>query len=222
MWSLNCRATSKGPEIPETFQGFLKPNYFQNSTWACFFYCTNIHTDRETKPKPTTYWWPGPLGPPGTLFMEDNLPTDQNGAGLGVIRSCCIYCALYFYCHCISSTSDHQVSDLRGWGPLLWGTLHSRQTPEFYQRSCADNWVVGSAGLRGGRSLRSWSLAPRPGRLQTPPHSTLRAGLWRQLSQRKGSSHPWPQEIRQSWGCRDAALGISKVSSYLQIESKKE
>ena len=28
------------------------------------------------------------------------------------------YCALYFYYYCISSTSDHQALDSRGWGPL--------------------------------------------------------------------------------------------------------
>ena len=29
-----------------------------------------------------------------------------------------IYCAFYFYYYYISSTSDHQVLDPRGWGPL--------------------------------------------------------------------------------------------------------
>ena len=30
-----------------------------------------------------------------------------------------IYCALYFYYYYISSASDHQALDRRGWGPLL-------------------------------------------------------------------------------------------------------
>ena len=29
-----------------------------------------------------------------------------------------IYCVLYFYNYYISSTSDHQALDPRGWGPL--------------------------------------------------------------------------------------------------------
>lgn len=76
------------------------------------------------------------------------------------------------------------------------------------------------------RSSEFEELTPHrsPGRLQTPhhQHSTLQDGLRRWLSRRKGSSHSWPQEVRQSWGCRDAALVVSKLSSYLQIESKRE
>ena len=30
-----------------------------------------------------------------------------------------IYCTLYFYYYYISSTSDPQASDVRGWGPLV-------------------------------------------------------------------------------------------------------
>ena len=39
--------------------------------------------------------------------------------GLGMIQTHSIYCALYFYYYYISSTSDHQALDPRGWGPLL-------------------------------------------------------------------------------------------------------
>ena len=40
----------------------------------------------------------------------------RRGDGLGMIRVHCIYCVLYFN-YDISSTSDHQALDPRGWGP---------------------------------------------------------------------------------------------------------
>ena len=36
-----------------------------------------------------------------------------------------IYCTLYFYYYCTNSTSDHQASGLRVWGPLLYGTRNN-------------------------------------------------------------------------------------------------
>ena len=39
--------------------------------------------------------------------------------GLGITQVHYIFCALCFYCCYISSTSDHQALDSRGWGPLL-------------------------------------------------------------------------------------------------------
>ena len=37
---------------------------------------------------------------------------------MGMIQAGYIYCALYFYYHYISSTSDRQAFDPAGWGPL--------------------------------------------------------------------------------------------------------
>ena len=45
------------------------------------------------------------------------------GGGLGMIQALYIYQALYFCYYCISSTSNHQALDLRGWGPLLYSIL---------------------------------------------------------------------------------------------------
>ena len=42
--------------------------------------------------------------------------------GLGMIQEHYTYCVLYFYYHYISSTSDHQTLDPRGWGSLSDGT----------------------------------------------------------------------------------------------------
>ena len=44
------------------------------------------------------------------------------GDGLGMIEARYIYCALYFYYYCISSTSDHWALDPGVWGPLVLGT----------------------------------------------------------------------------------------------------
>ena len=50
---------------------------------------------------------------------EDNFSMDsREGNCLGIIQAHYIYCALYFCYYYISSTSDHQALDPRGWGPL--------------------------------------------------------------------------------------------------------
>ena len=41
------------------------------------------------------------------------------GDGFGMIQAHYMYCALYFYCYYISSTSDHQALDPGCRGPLL-------------------------------------------------------------------------------------------------------
>ena len=55
--------------------------------------------------------------------MEDNF---FNRLGVGnsfrMIEARQIYCALYFYHYYISSTSDHQALDLRGWALLDYVT----------------------------------------------------------------------------------------------------
>ena len=66
-------------------------------------------------------WSPAFLAP-GAGFMEDNFPWIRGGGGrgggLGMIQEHYIYCALYFCNYYNSSTSDHQILDPRGWGPL--------------------------------------------------------------------------------------------------------
>ena len=42
----------------------------------------------------------------------------RSGDGFRMIQVHYIYCVLYFYYYYISSTSDHQVLDPGGWGPL--------------------------------------------------------------------------------------------------------
>ena len=56
---------------------------------------------------------------PGASFMEDSFFTDWDiGDGFRMIQVHYIYCAFYFYYYYISSTSDHQALDPRGWGLL--------------------------------------------------------------------------------------------------------
>ena len=53
--------------------------------------------------------------------MEDNFSMDLGvGHGFRMIQTHYVYCALYFYHYYISSTSDHQALDLRGWGHLYY------------------------------------------------------------------------------------------------------
>ena len=50
---------------------------------------------------------------------KNNFSTDsREGNDLGIIQVHYMFCALYFYYYYISSTSDHQALDPRGWGPL--------------------------------------------------------------------------------------------------------
>ena len=53
--------------------------------------------------------------------MEDKFPIDwgQKGDGFQMIQEHYIYYALYFYYYYISSTSDLQVLEPRGWEPLV-------------------------------------------------------------------------------------------------------
>ena len=69
----------------------------------------------------TVLQWSSTFLIPGTGFMEDNFSMYWCGGwgGFRMIQSRYIYCALYFYCYYISSISDHQALDFRGWGPLL-------------------------------------------------------------------------------------------------------
>ena len=56
----------------------------------------------------------------GRLFFHR--PGMGRGDDFRTIQARSIYCALYFYYYYISSTSDHQALDPRGWGPLSRGS----------------------------------------------------------------------------------------------------
>ena len=43
--------------------------------------------------------------------MENNFSTDKGREWFGVTQEHYIYCTLYLYYYCISSTSDHQAWD---------------------------------------------------------------------------------------------------------------
>ena len=66
-------------------------------------------------------WSPSFLAP-RTGFREDNFSIDQGWKnGLGMIQVIYTHCAHDFYYYYISSTSDHQTLDLRGWRLLRYG-----------------------------------------------------------------------------------------------------
>ena len=52
-----------------------------------------------------------------TGFLEDKFSRRGGGNGFRMIQAHYIYCALYF-CYYVSSTSEHQALDARGWRPL--------------------------------------------------------------------------------------------------------
>ena len=57
----------------------------------------------------------------GSSFVEDKFSTDRRAGGWGEEfwdSMHYIYCAFYLYYYYISSTSDHQALEPRGWGPL--------------------------------------------------------------------------------------------------------
>ena len=68
---------------------------------------------------PQPFWHQGPV-----LWKKIFPPTMWRGAGGGeggavwMIQEHNIYCELNFYYYYMSSTSDHQVLDPGGWGPL--------------------------------------------------------------------------------------------------------
>ena len=58
----------------------------------------------------------------GTSFMEDDFSMEQGErGGFEMIQAHYIYCALYLYYYYISSASEHQALDPRGWGSLVDG-----------------------------------------------------------------------------------------------------
>lgn len=52
---------------------------------------------------------------PGTVFGEDSFSMDRGGGCLGMIQVHYMYCALHFCYYYITSASDHQAVDSRGW-----------------------------------------------------------------------------------------------------------
>ena len=62
---------------------------------------------------------PNLLGTRGWFHRRQSFMDQGGGDGFGMIQVHHIYCALYF-CYYISSTTDHQLVDPRGWGPLTY------------------------------------------------------------------------------------------------------
>ena len=75
---------------------------------------------------------------PGTSFMEDNFSMFQGACGADgfrMIQIHYIYFVLYFYYYYISSISDHQALDPRGWEPLHESMIDATDVPCY----CNDN-----------------------------------------------------------------------------------
>ena len=120
-------------------------------------------------------WFPIFLTP-GTGFTEDNLSTDR-GQGMGWFgddSSAFTFIVHFFYYYDISSTSDHQALDPRGWGPCYRGyPSNPPHSPvrwvlagfTFYRRG---NWKAEAhtTSERGRQHLNQaglgWSLHSQP------------------------------------------------------------
>ena len=64
-----------------------------------------------------SWWW---TGRPGVLRSTRLQRVRHDWVNeLNWTEAHYVYCALYFYYYYISSISDHQALDLRGWGPLF-------------------------------------------------------------------------------------------------------
>ena len=92
---------------------------------------------------------------PGTGFVEDRRFMDR---GWGVIQVHYSYYACYFYY--ISSTSDHQALDPRGWGPLDW----TKVPPTNYFNCWSKNSILAETVNQPQVLHLPSSLASYPGR----------------------------------------------------------
>ena len=87
---------------------------------------------------PQHFWYQGQVS------WKTVFPRTRERGGFGLIQAGYLYSALYFYYHYISSTSDHQASDPRGWGPLL---QTSRPMP----------WLTANESDGENQGYASWS-----------------------------------------------------------------
>ena len=77
------------------------------------------------------------------------------GDGLGMIQAHYIYCALYFYYYYISSTSDHQALDPRGWGPLALSMKYLNKFQALRTVPCTQNEMVNN------KTFKNCDLLPK-------------------------------------------------------------
>ena len=68
---------------------------------------------------PQPFWHQGPVSWK-TVVSTDLGEKVGGGDGFRMIQMHYIYCVLSFYYYYISSISDHQALDPRGWGPLFY------------------------------------------------------------------------------------------------------
>ena len=96
---------------------------------------------------------PQPFYHQGLVSWKTIFPQPEEEDGFGMIQEHYIYCALYFYYYYISSASDHQALDPRGWGALVYGL--------YYFKGCSFRLMVTkgeSKGRVGEREIRNLCL----------------------------------------------------------------
>ena len=132
---VSCPAKSRHPPTGwrHLFWGasLCRQQLSQHPCWGPFFCFLFMLVSSKFSPLPTwrpfSKWLhlevqqqsPTILAPGPVLWKTSVSTTQRQGDGFRMIQAHHIYCALHF-CYYISSTSDHQPLDSRGWGPPLY------------------------------------------------------------------------------------------------------
>ena len=118
-----------------------------------------------------------------------------------------IYCAFYFYYYYISSTSDHQALDPRGWGPLEQSTtrLDNREKRPTWLQNCSNTELIRVTRLQVWETHHSTpgSCLPSQPPGQHPMRGTLR---------RAAANPPEEQEQGRRGPDVDRAAGMPPVT----------
>ena len=112
------------PAFSRCLPGKWKPFIYFSSSWAKHTKADCCRS-RSWHPASAMYWFPERQffqGPGSELCLVGEVGGRGGRDGFRMIPAHYIYCALYFYYDYISSTSNHQVLECRGWGPLIYLT----------------------------------------------------------------------------------------------------
>ena len=166
---------------------------------GCHVPLQGISPTQGSNPHPLNllHWQVGPLPlAPPTSFMEDNFSMDL-GWGKMVsewLKIHYIYCVFYFYYYYISSTSDHQALDPRGWGPLEQSTtrLDNWEKRLTWLLNCSNTELIGVTRLQVWETHHSTpgSCSPSQPPGQHPMQGTLR----------RAAANPPEQQEQGRWG----------------------
>lgn len=137
-------------------------------------------------------WSPAFLAP-GTSFVEDNFSTDWwGGDGSKMISRALHLCALYFSYY-ISSTSDHQALDPRGWGLLPWWISIKNIKQHFRSKYLSRKPQPIGNNLEGKNPIFLWPYNAEP-HTHTHTHKRTTKNVYSCIARSMhASAKPWKQ-----------------------------